>query len=276
MVIRAKFPGKCQKCGRRIEAGEQVEWQKGRGIQHIECPAEKASAPVQAPQKSAEQPMEKQIQAKYPGRCSKCGIKIDAGEWVYYYTCTRTIRHCECPEGVRNAHTVRGQRPVGTMVQKDGLWLVVERVQSQYLGDEAMSVGGDEDGYVHISYCREATDEEIAAHQAQREAQKQQRTAERRMEEAAEEIRQHGEVPDAWQEPAGQQGDIDPQNAYGGGSWFVVGEEWLWYVRNNAMDGDCWDRNNVRTGGAGAIGWRVPVEEYRELADEILELGGIR
>lgn len=49
---------------------------------------------------------------------------------------------------------------------------------------------------------------------------------------------------------------IDPPDVYGGGSWFVVDENTkeLWYVENNGADGDDWSRNNVRTGGAGAIG----------------------
>ena len=276
MVIRAKFPGKCKKCGQWVEAGEQVEWQKGRGIQHLECPAKKpsvqASAETQAAQKS-EQPMEKKLQAKYPGRCTKCGARISAGEWVYYYTYTRTIRHVECPEAAEQQHKLRGEYPVGSMVQRDGQWLVVERVQSQYLGDDAMSMGGDIDGYVHISYCREATQDEIDAHEQRLEQQRLERSRQKRLEEMAAESRQHGETPEAWQEPEGQKIDIEPQTPYGGGEWFVVGDTWLWYVRNNGMDGDCWDRNNVRTGGAGAIGWRVPTEEYRELADEILEMG---
>lgn len=32
----------------------------------------------------------------------------------------------------------------------------------------------------------------------------------------------------------------------------------VWFVQNNGHDGDCWADNNVRTGGAGAIGWRLP------------------
>ena len=60
---------------------------------------------------------------------------------------------------------------------------------------------------------------------------------------------------------------------YGGGDWFVITEDAVWYVRNNGMDGDDWSLNNVTTGGAGAIGWRVPrnpdIEtELTELAQE--------
>lgn len=49
-------------------------------------------------------------------------------------------------------------------------------------------------------------------------------------------------------------------DAYGGGDWFVVGDTHIWFVRNNGSDGDDWSRNNVTTGGAGGIGWRVPFD----------------
>jgi hypothetical protein len=61
-----------------------------------------------------------------------------------------------------------------------------------------------------------------------------------------------------------------PENVYGGGEWWVIQESWIWYVRNNGFDGDDWGRNNVQTGGAGAIGVRVPFSE--ELAAQIRSL----
>jgi hypothetical protein len=57
---------------------------------------------------------------------------------------------------------------------------------------------------------------------------------------------------------------------YGGGSWIVVEPdgEHLWYVKNNGSDGDMWANNNVATGGAGALGYRVKVTpEVRALAE---------
>lgn len=50
---------------------------------------------------------------------------------------------------------------------------------------------------------------------------------------------------------------MSTQNLYGGGDWFAVTEENVWYIRNNGADGDDWGANNVITGGAGAIGWRL-------------------
>ncbi|MBK7814503.1 MAG: hypothetical protein IPJ52_09450 [Rhodocyclaceae bacterium] len=35
-------------------------------------------------------------------------------------------------------------------------------------------------------------------------------------------------------------------------------------AQNNGMDGDNWSANNVRTGGAGAIGWRMPRTDEAE------------
>ncbi|MBE2204590.1 MAG: hypothetical protein IAE94_09665 [Chthoniobacterales bacterium] len=62
------------------------------------------------------------------------------------------------------------------------------------------------------------------------------------------------------------------QNIYGGGKWFVLAEDKIWAVANNGGDGDCWANNNIRTGGAGAIGYCVPrtdelVAEIRHAAE---------
>jgi hypothetical protein len=59
---------------------------------------------------------------------------------------------------------------------------------------------------------------------------------------------------------------------YGGGDWFVITPDEIWYVENNGADGDEWSRNNVITGGAGAVGWRVPfdaaiVKRLREIEE---------
>jgi hypothetical protein len=63
---------------------------------------------------------------------------------------------------------------------------------------------------------------------------------------------------------------LNPENVYGGGEWWVIQKEWIWHIRNNGFDGDDWGRNNVETGGAGAIGVRVPFSE--ELAAQIRSL----
>ena len=63
------------------------------------------------------------------------------------------------------------------------------------------------------------------------------------------------------------QNPLNPEKPWGSGEWWVIQESWIWYVQNNGFDGDDWSRNNVQTGGAGAIGVRVKFSE--ELADKI-------
>ena len=64
------------------------------------------------------------------------------------------------------------------------------------------------------------------------------------------------ERPEGMHVPEGEKTGIGP-DIYGGGTWWVLGTEWIWYVQNNGSDGADWGSNNVRTGGAGAIGWRT-------------------
>ena len=155
-------------------------------------------------------------------------------------------------------------------------YLTVVSAGSQYHREEGMSFGvGEDQGYVYWAQCRPATDEESApliVAQQQREERKRMRA---RVEAIGAEICKAGECPPGPNRP---EGDVlfDTQNIYGGGDWFVVGEEWIWYIQNNGMDGDDWSRNNVSTGGAGAIGWRVPAteqmaNELRMLADRLSE-----
>lgn len=66
------------------------------------------------------------------------------------------------------------------------------------------------------------------------------------------------------------QDPLNPQNIYGGGRWWVIepngsrADRGIWCVENNGMDGDNWARNNIRTGGAGAIGYKIPYNETLE------------
>lgn len=132
---------------------------------------------------------------------------------------------------------------------------------------------GHEGDYGCYCYYRKATPDEIttletaeAMQQTKIEARQHRENEIRRI---AEHIKSTGEYPAGPNNPDGER-LIDSQNVYGGGEWFVIGPEWIWYVQNNGADGDNWSQNNVRTGGAGAIGWRVPFDQH--LADELHRL----
>jgi hypothetical protein len=67
---------------------------------------------------------------------------------------------------------------------------------------------------------------------------------------------------------------LNPKNIYGGGEWFVIEQDRILHILNNGMDGDDWSLNNVRTGGAGAIGFEISkTDEVVNALRRIKEIG---
>jgi hypothetical protein len=50
---------------------------------------------------------------------------------------------------------------------------------------------------------------------------------------------------------------FDTFNPYGGGEAIIISKDAVWYIKNNGSDGDLFEVNNVITGGAGAIGYKL-------------------
>lgn len=123
------------------------------------------------------------------------------------------------------------------------------------------------------AYYRLATDDEIAKLEDEEEKDHAHRRVamdhQAAVKHIADEIQRSGELPEGVHQPEGSR-FLDTQDIYGHGFWFVIGEAWIWYIQNNGSDGDDWSRNNVSTGGAGAIGWRLPYSEA--VAGEIMAL----
>jgi hypothetical protein len=64
---------------------------------------------------------------------------------------------------------------------------------------------------------------------------------------------------------------FNPWNEYGGGEYFVINSEYIWYVRNNSRDTDNHDFNNIHIKGSyGAIGKRIVYD--KSLEDKIKRL----
>jgi len=40
MTMKAKYQGTCNKCGQKIMVGDDINWEKGKGAAHVECPKE--------------------------------------------------------------------------------------------------------------------------------------------------------------------------------------------------------------------------------------------
>lgn len=229
----------------------------------------------------------REMTARYSGICAGCGETIVPGREVAYDPETKLVYHPRCRAAAAIAAPFRlsGGSGYGCWPWSPGQvvhcadylrergypeYVTVVRVGERYYGHDGMSFGvGDDTGYVYWAECREAAAEEIAAKRAEEDAAQKVARAKARVTEIARQIVNHGERP----ENAGVvKGDVllDTQNVYGGGDWFVLQPDWIWYVRNNGADGDDWSRNNVATGGAGAIGWRIPFS--KELANELRQL----
>lgn len=43
MTITAKYAGKCNRCGGQTEVGDMIDWQKGKGASHVNCPKAKSN-----------------------------------------------------------------------------------------------------------------------------------------------------------------------------------------------------------------------------------------
>ena len=147
-------------------------------------------------------------------------------------------------------------------------YLYVLNFESKFFKEDGLSFGvGDDSGYIYTITARPATDEESAGLRKEREKELGKAQALKNLYIISKKIVKDGEMPkDA--KPEGRTYYLSKDGMlYGGGDWFVVGTDKIWYIRNNGMDGDNWANNNVMTGGAGAIGWYVPYKE--ELAKEI-------
>jgi len=65
-------------------------------------------------------------------------------------------------------------------------------------------------------------------------------------------------------------------SVYGGGTWFHINGDTIYYIVNNGGDGDSWERNNVETGGAGAIGYVLKSEDIAKTLEYALPIAGFR
>ncbi len=171
-------------------------------------------------------------------------------------------------------------------------WAKIAKYMTYVTTDDSMGMDADDHNLGWVTFYPAKVEEalgitgdrtvagqrEAAKRHRESPAEVRKRAIAQRVQGIAHEIRETGERPAGLNVPAGDR-VFDTQDIYGAGDWFVVGPDYLWYVQNNGMDGDNWSLNNVRTQGAGAIGWRVPAtsplaEELRRLASEIAALQG--
>lgn len=259
----------------------RVRYVHGLFLKSEQSTASPSTPPAQAEKKDN---YGQSFQARYGGeRCADCNNLIEAGQSVRYRYPGKKLCHLDCSVAQEVPYTLSGGEGYGCNGWEKGQvvkvdpethdgheFLYVVSASSRYIREDGMSFGvGDEQGYFYSAQCRAATDEESASARKKMTEKEAKKMAEKRRKELASTIREQGERPEGQHSPEGKRIAGRP-NVYGGGDWFVLGEEYIWYVKNNGGDGDNWALNNVQTGGAGAIGWRVPLTQ--ELVDEIMGL----
>lgn len=145
----------------------------------------------------------------------------------------------------------------GDVVRRDGIvYQIIEVRKSKNHDDE----------WDYTARAVPAADEVRAGFEAREAAMRVRVEASRKKAKLANQIQQLGlQPPPMGEYPQGETIASD-QNLYGGGSWFILGSDAVWFVLGNSADGDDWSRNNL----PGSIGWRTGRTD--ELVGELLEL----
>jgi hypothetical protein len=157
-------------------------------------------------------------------------------------------------------------------------WLVVTDVSKKYYSQEMADDFDCRPGWEFYAECRTAKPEEYALaaagyeeFQAYGEIVKAHkatvRAGEKELAEIFHSIQKEGMSLPGVHFPSGERIILPATRQTelcGGGRWFVINEDEIWTVQSNGMAGDDWSRNNVHTGGAGAIGHKI------EMAPEIV------
>jgi hypothetical protein len=107
--------------------------------------------------------------------------------------------------------------------------------------------------------------EQQAAEQHRKEQRKKKAELEKTVKELFSYVRKNGTYPekDENQNQVEVSGETiyDTFTIYGGGEKVIIDGERIWVLENNGGDGDNWSWNNIRTGGAGAIGHYMEMNE---------------
>lgn len=167
---------------------------------------------------------------------------------------------------IGSGYTRRGEFEVGEIldntnrkISKENVdWYYVIKAWKKYIREDGLSFGvGDDSGYIYYAKIRPATEEESKDKILEKEEKKNKSEKMKEIKEIIEYIQKNGEEPtiDKLIKVEGKTYYFNEnQIIYGGGSWLTIQPDKLWYIVNNGRDGDDWTRNNVETGGAGAIG----------------------
>lgn len=165
--------------------------------------------------------------------------------------------------------------PVGHVFRdrKSGRVLTVLEVKSRYYPEDGLSFGlSDDRGWMHTIYAGPPQPQDAANFESKEAKARRLRDlklkASKRRDEIEKYITSHGEAPKLSHYPVGVTLCTTGERSipYGGGTWFLVEPDAIWFIRNNGADGDDWSWNNL----PGCMGWRVRMDQ--KLVDELKEI----
>lgn len=106
-LMAAKFAGSCMNCKGRVAEGEQVEWERGTGVRHLNGCAPRPAAEVPAVASRG-----KLMNARYDGKCASCKGSLAAGSLIDYVRGQGAFHAGVCPEPAEQAEQVEVDRIV--------------------------------------------------------------------------------------------------------------------------------------------------------------------
>lgn len=214
--------------------------------------------------------------ARFDGQCRNChgkiragvhGISRDGSGWSH-----ADPKVCDAFRD-RIRWTEERKHFAKSVVFRNSAYHYITNVLSKYIREDGLSMGlSCDEGYLYTYWSRPATPDEYAEPLRAECVRLARKGLIDSLDAVADRIREIGDRPD--RQPNGTRHDhpLHPQDLYGGGCWFVVEEEGCWFVRNNGMDGDNWALNNVRTQGAGAMGWYLPDADMGRMISRIFDM----
>jgi hypothetical protein len=181
---------------------------------------------------------------------------------------------------------------VGTIVKsKDGKLGKIVKTWKYYESD-TMSFGYMVDGgWIKNAKCdieavTEAEKAEYFKEEAERKAEQEKEAEEKARKREKQEnvnklfdyVKDNGEYPEHPEDSfiiVGGEVIFNDFTIYGGGREIKIDNDKIWAIRNNGADGDDWSYNNIHTGGAGAIGYVMEIDDIcSKYINKIKSYGG--
>ena len=218
------------------------------------------------------------MKARYAGTCAAtgkhypAGAEIEKGTYGWQIAGSKPADRTVGPNEIRLAGGEGygfAAYTEGQVVAHKGQWWTVRAAWSEYIREDGLSFGvGDDSGHIYYAICRLATEEEWLPVEARTQAEYEYRCRKVELETARQRLfdPKDGEYVAGDHQLKGEWIKIGAGfNIYGGGEEICITSRHVWYCRNNGADGDNWSANNVRTGGAGAIGYRFAATPERRV-----------